>query len=226
MFLVMIAWTNMKTDSDEDKSDSKTEMDTDDESVHNLPVKAKVKPTKVKQVKRLKIKDRNGKGQAMKKIFKKNGITKEKVKQVSKGLESLNCIGIDEYLNLFDLMKEGEIDKILDDDVSIRVLHTLFNGLKEGWIPICGFQVVKLDLDTDDLGESMFELIDKFKDGLSKEKLHDLISSNKKSILATFDRFNKQMMNYIELYQDFINRVNTRLEDNMSFAKGRVIKHD
>ena len=197
---------NMDTDSDLSTSESESNIDVDKESVVSIPYTRRTRHKMVKS-----------KREVMKKIWKNHNLTEKKLKHVLKGVGHLRCFGLEEYLNLFELMQNNEIDQILDNDLFIRMLHSLFNGLKKGWIPICGFQVLKLDINTKDIGKKMFEFIDKFKDGLSKDKLKGLISSHRQLVLDTFHQFHKPMMNYIELYEDYLNHLSTKIEQDKDF---------
>ena len=198
--------THIDTDSDLSESDSESDMDTNDESIP--PRRTRYGNLKVKQEKPV-----ISRNKAMKKIFTKHNLTSKKIENSTKGSNDISCVGLDEYMKVFALMENNKIDEVMGNDVHLRILHLLFNGLKEGWIPICGFQAIKLDLDTTDLGESMYNLIDKFKEGVSKDKLVDLIKSNKNLVYKTFDSFNKSMLHYIELYQDYLNRVSSKIEN-------------
>ena len=144
---------------------------------------------------------------SMKKILKGNNITPKKLKRNITGFNSINYKGVGEYSKVFELMKGNEIDRVLDNPDYIKILYNLFNGLKDGWIPICSLQVMKATAFTNDMGRGMYKLINKFKKGLSMRAMRKLIQSNQKLACDTFDHFNKPMMHYVDLYQDFMNQI-------------------
>ena len=186
-------------DSDGSSDDDDMETDSKSKIVSNHPP---VNP----KIKRL------YQSRAVKKIFKKQNMTPERMGKALKMCSDMDCIEIDEYLKVFEMMRENKIDEIIENNKYLEVIHVLFNGLKEGWIPICGLHLVKLDVHTDDAGKSMFELIDKFKNDLSKKKMVALISKNKELICDTFDRFTEPMMHYIELRKNYLNGFQARFE--------------
>ena len=162
---------------------------------------------------------------AVRKIMSKQNITPESLNRLQKSeckiISDINCDGITDYLKVFDLMRENKIDEIIESDKYIRVLHILFNGLKEGCIPMCGLYLLKLDVHTKDVGKSMLELIAKFKNDLSKKKMIDLISKNRALICETFDMFTESMMYYIQLNRNYLDGLLTRLEQDSSFRHWR-----
>ena len=198
----------METDSDLSNSESESSIETDGESI-------------VSNSRRIK-----SKASVKEKIWMNHAaLSPENIEKGSKGFNCINCIGIEEYLNVFELMQDNRIDEILNNDVYTRVLHSLFNGLKEGWIPICGPQIIKLGLHlqpNEADGKRMFGLINKFKDGISKDKLKDMISTNRSLVLHTFDQFRKSILNYIELYQDCMNHIITKLEKEKDSLDGHL----
>ena len=211
--------TESDTDSEESNSNDSC-IETDDDDDMETDSKSEIvsnHPPVNPKIKRL------YQSRAVKKIFKKQNMTPERMGKALKMCSDMDCIEIDEYLKVFEMMRENKIDEIIENNKYLKVIHVLFNGLKEGWIPICGLHLVKLDVHTDDAGKSMFELIDKFKNDLSKKKMVALISKNRELICDTFDRFTEPMMHYIELRKNYLTGFQARFEQDRDFRE-RVLK--
>ena len=91
----------------------------------------------------------------------------------------MSLVGVDEFEKVFNLLESEHYDEILFNDEHLRILHLLFNGLRTGWIPICGYQLLCMP-------DEVKKFIDKFSDNLSVSATAELLSSNKETTRETF----------------------------------------
>ena len=52
----------------------------------------------------------------------------------------INCVSVEDFENVRKAIKNYRSDIVINDVNSLHVIQTLFNGILDGWIPICGSQ--------------------------------------------------------------------------------------
>ena len=112
----------------------------------------------------------------------------------------IECVGIEEFLKVYDLMESEQYDDILKNEDHLHVLYLLFNGLKTGFIPLCGFQF-------GGMSDEVKKFIDKFGDNLSVSDAAELLSSNKEITRETFKYTSESMKFVLESWMKFIDRI-------------------
>ena len=130
----------------------------------------------------------------------KNNVTRDKMKKAHQTAEHIGCVGIEEFLKVYNLMKSEQYDEILKNDGDLHILHLLFNGLKTGWIPLCGYQLA-------DMSDEAKKFIDKFSDNLSVSDTAVLLSSNKETTVETFKSVYSSIKFILESWMAMIDRL-------------------
>ena len=107
----------------------------------------------------------------------------------------VNCVSVEDFENVRKAIKNYRSDIVINDVNSLHVIQTLFNGILDGWIPICGSQKQMFSKDA-------IKLVRKVRDSKIID-LHSLILKNKTELENIFNFIDKSIKLVVESYNKF-----------------------
>ena len=138
-----------------------------------------------------------------------NNLTPNKRKKLMQTVKHIECVGVDKYIEVFNLMQSEEYDEILKKEEYLRILQLLFNGLKTGWIPICGFQFANMS-------DKIKNFINRFNDNLTMIDVAELLSSNRKIARETFRSVNNSIKLVLDSWMTLVDKCITEISNRQN----------